>query len=147
MTHPKLIIDDLSNARLGFLYRSSWSIVSIVLELCIFIKYYDWNHVLRYRTSSRNIFPHDFRCLSGTCSQLDAIPAKKKSFHLQQKKFGLSIKQLSQISRYPRSLLSDRVARDTTALREPFDPESSTIVLKWVAKQYSTRIGVVRCLP
>jgi hypothetical protein len=72
---------------------------------------------------------------------------EEKMFHLHNKKFGLFVKHLTQISSYPAKLLSDRVARDTTTLRETFDPESSMIVLNRVAKQYSTRTGVVRCLP
>jgi hypothetical protein len=52
---------------------------------------------------------------------------KKNRFHLQKKKFRLSIKPLSQISSYPAKLLSDHVTRDTTAPREPFDPKSSKI--------------------
>jgi hypothetical protein len=73
---------------------------------------------------------------------LDAMSARR-NISPSQGKLGSSIEQLIQISSYPAKLLSHRVARDTTVLREPFDPES-TIVLNRAAKQYT---GVVGCLP
>jgi hypothetical protein len=69
---------------------------------------------------------------------------EKKIFHLQNKKFGLSVKHLTQISSYPAKLLSDRVARDTTTLRETFGPGRARLCQSSrQAVQYTYRGGEV----